>query len=137
MKKIKGNSPENYIFIPGTIAYGIFLGKKDKKETCKVCKGKTEIKLNDGKTYTCPACSGIGHHFIHTPWEWILDSYPGREITSISIRNKEVIYFFGCNGFKAENVFATKAEAQKEIQRRNKILRSKEEMEKELDEQNE
>ena len=119
---MKGNSPENYIFTPGTIAYGIYLGKKDKKEKCKVCNGKKEIKLNDGKKYSCPACSGIGYHWMKTPNEWMLDTPFGREITQISVYKKEIVYFFSCNGFKAQNVFATKAQAEKEIAKRNKKL---------------
>ena len=59
---MKGNSPENYIFMPGTKAYPIYLGKKDKLENCEACKGKGEIVLPDGKSYNCPACFGWGYH---------------------------------------------------------------------------
>ena len=117
----KGNSPENYIFVPGTKAYAIHLGRKDEKEKCKACNGKGKIVL-DGKSYTCPACSGWGFHHVKTPDEWLLAYEMPREITSISIREKEIIYFFGCNGYKQTDVFLTRKEAIKEINKRNKKL---------------
>ena len=60
----KGNSPENYIFVPGTKAYSIFLGKRDEKSKCKACNGKGEIVLEDGEKYECPSCYGKGFHWV-------------------------------------------------------------------------
>ena len=134
MAIIKGNSPENYIFVPGTKAYGIHLGRKDEKEKCKACNGKGKIVL-EGKSYTCPACSGWGFHHVQTPDEWLLTYEMPMEITQINVREKEIVYFFGCNGYKAINVFLTRKEALKEAEKRNRILREQEEMEKELNEQ--
>lgn len=128
MKRIKGNSPENYIFLPGTKVYAIYLGKKDKREKCEVCRGKGDIKLSDGKYYSCPACYGIGSHWVKTPVEWILDDYHSNAtITHVDIRSiKDIVYYFNSNGIIANDVFLTKSEALKELSRRNKILRQKE-----------
>ena len=134
--KNKGNSPENYIFIPGTKAYSIFLGRKDGKSKCKACNGKGRIVLPDGENYTCPACSGWGFHHVKTPDEWLLTYEIPKEITHIDVREKEIVYFFGCNGYKQNNVFLTRTEALKELEKRNRILREKEELEKELGKSN-
>ena len=116
----KGNSPENYIFVPGTKAYAIHLGRRDLKEKCKACNGKGEIIL-DGKSYTCPACSGWGFHHVKTPDEWLLTYEMPKEITQINIREKEIHYFFGCNGYNQTDVFLTRKEAIKEIKNCNKF----------------
>lgn len=132
MARIKGNSPENYIFVPGTKAYAIHLGKRDKKETCKACNGKGKIVLPDGKEYDCPACYGWGFHHVQTPQEWLLTYEMPEAITSINIREDELVYFFGCKGAKAIDVFLTRKEALEEAKKRNKVLRQEEEMGKRL-----
>lgn len=130
----KGNSPENYIFVPGTKAYSIFLGKRDEKSKCKACNGKGKIVLRDGEKYECPSCYGKGFHWVKTPDEWLLEDQ--RTITQIDVREKEIVYFFNCNGAKSENVFLTIAEAQKEIAKRNKVLKDLQKIERELNENN-
>lgn len=135
MKGIKGNSPENYIFVPGTKAYAIHLGRRDEKEKCKACNGKGKIVLPDGESYSCPACSGWGFHHVKTPDEWLLTYEIPKEITHIDVREKEIIYFFGCNGYDQINVFLTRKEALETAKKRNKILRAQKEMEKKLNEQ--
>ena len=113
-------------------AYPIYLGKKDKLENCEACKGKGEIVLPDGKSYNCPACFGWGYHQVKTPEEWLIGNK--RTITSINISTEEIVYFFSCNGYKADNVFLTLKEAQEEINRRNKLLREKEAIEAKINE---
>ena len=121
-----GNSPENYIFVPGTKLYTISLYGKEVKKTCPVCKGKKELNFIEvNRSYTCPHCNGWGYKIEYESERWHLADYT-KIITQISIRREnkkeEIVYFFGSNGYKSENVFLTRTEALKEIERRNKKL---------------
>lgn len=135
-KKTKGNSPENYIIMPDTKAYSITLGQEGIKEKCKACNGYGFVVLEDGKKYTCPSCSGWGGHQVFKPQRWLLECniQSDGKITSVDVKKNEIMYFFGCHGFKSENVFLTKSEAEKEIHKRNKRLIDLENIEKQIDE---
>lgn len=124
--KNKGNSPENYIFVPGTELYTISLYRKEIKKTCPVCKGKKKLTFPEVKqSYICPHCSGWGYKMENEPERWHLENYT-KILTQIDIKREnkkeEIIYFFSCNGYKQENVFLTKAEALKEVEKRNRKL---------------
>ena len=139
--KNKGNSPENYIFVPGTELYTISLYRKEIKKTCPVCKGKKKLTFPEVKqSYTCPHCNGWGYKIENEPEKWHLEDYT-KILTQINIRREnkteeipkkysikrenkkeEIVYFFGCNGYKLENVFLSRTEALREVERRNKKL---------------
>lgn len=118
------------ILKPGTPFWTISFYPEEKQIKCPVCKGKGYIKL-EGKTYTCPECYGDG--FIrekkpakwHIREKWCTDYWvvTKAEIIQTDESDKyKVMYWDECNGFPAEDVFTSKAKANREVNKLNKAI---------------
>lgn len=128
------------ILDPGTFCYLIYNpGYLTKEEKCPICKGKGEITI-EGKNFSCPNFCRDGKVIEKTPIGWtLLDFYLSNldyvtsklqhvitrteiEIVDKLLDEVKVMYWFGCNGYPAHNVFKNKADAVRECERRNALL---------------
>lgn len=122
----------NEIFKPGDKLFVIGYLSQTKIVRCPICKGKGSIVI-EKKKFDCPepACHNgrISTEEV-TEWQIIPSKLTGdfRILTDVRIRGdekkpfKEVIYFFSGNGFKSDQVFATKKEAIEACCKLNKKL---------------
>ena len=118
------------ILKPGTPFWTISFYPEEKKIECPVCKGKGEIKL-EGEDYECPKCLGKEYNIETKPakWhvreKWCSDYWvvTRTEIMQIDKSDKyRVMYWDGGNGFPAEEVFTSKAKANREVNKLNKAI---------------
>lgn len=87
-------------------------------EKCPICKGSGQVKI-EGQFFRCPNCDGDKYIRKKYP-EWIISIDYKREIKEIKIKiDKEIIYSVDYNDYYEKDCFATRAEAQKECDRRN------------------
>ena len=135
MKKDGSELPEKLlkweeILKPGTPFWYISLYSERKQIKCPVCKGKGSVML-EGKEYDCPECYGIGHDWDVEPIRWHVGTLIGRDycvVTKAEVHQSKkdgyykVLYWDNCNGFRAENVFTSKAAATKACNKLNKLL---------------
>ena len=155
-EKIFKKEDFNKILKPGYSAYVIYNPKTIYQyKKCPICKGEDRIII-EGKEFPCPEGTCIDGK-IRVPMEvnWTLYDgilsnldyiYTSNKNTHIITRTEielvdktldqyKVMYWFGCNGYPACNVFKSKKEAINECNARNAILEQMREKENEEDTQ--
>ena len=144
----------NKILKPGDLAYIIKKTKTiDQYAKCPICKGKGRVII-EGKDFPCPEVTCInGEIRVPMKVDWTLYDGILSNLDYISSKNTHIItrteielvdktldqykvmYWFGCNGYPACNVFKSKKEAINECNARNAILEQLREKENEEDTQ--
>ena len=105
-------------FNVGDVVYTI--NNKYEKQTCKICKGKKTVILEDME-FCCPHCNGLGTTQDKEIW-FVEDEIRIHEIRVWSMELPiEIRYLDNKQDIMAyeENCFATKEEAEQECRRRN------------------
>ena len=145
----------NKILKPGDLAYIIYNPKTiDQYAKCPICKGKGRVII-EGKDFPCPEVTCInGEIRVPMKVDWTLYDGILSNLDYISSKNTHIItrteielvdktldqykvmYWFGCNGYDACNVFKSKKEAINECNARNAIIEQMREKENEEDREN-
>ena len=97
------------------------------KKQCETCHGEKniDVEINSSKRLLdCPDCEGTG---IISVWHDDWRSHEMKELwkiqIDITIIGEKINYWFYClDWFKESEIFSTKAEAEKECEKRNKLL---------------
>lgn len=151
-EKIFKKEDFNKILKPGDSAYTIYNPETIiQYKKCPICKGTGKVII-EGKEFPCPEpeCYDgkirVPMRVDWTLYDGILSNldyiYTSNKNTHIITRTEielvdktldqyKVMYWFGCNGFCAHNVFKSKKEAINECNRRNAILEQMREKENE------
>lgn len=154
-EKIFKKEDFNKILKPGDLAYIIYNPQTIYQyKKCPICKGKERIII-EGKEFPCPEGCIDGKIRIPMRVDWTLYDgilsnldyiYTSNKNTHVITRTEielvdktldqyKVMYWFGCNGYPACNVFKSKKEAIDECNARNAIIEQMREKENEEDTQ--